>query len=414
MKKKIVVVGAGFAGISFIQKIDFSLYDVTLIDKLNHHQFQPLFYQVASSQIEPSSISFPIRNIFRKIKNLHIIMSEVLQVNSEENKLICDYGTLSYDILVLALGGKTQFYNNKSIESQAFTLKSTYDAIRIRNHILELFEEINRDKNIKKAANFNFVIVGGGATGVETAGAFAEIKKFILPKDFKEIPYDKIKIYLIEGGKSCLGNMSLKAQKYSEIYLKKLGVEIIYNELVTDYKEDIVYLKSGSKIPSKTLIWAAGITANQLKGFQEEQYSGGNRLICNRNNLVTGETNIYALGDMCYMKTPKYPKGHPQVANVAINQAKNLAKNLNKLSLNKQLKDFEYKDLGSMATIGKNKAVVDFSFIQLKGYIAWLIWMFLHLMLILSVRNKLVIFINWAWNYFKNDSSLRLILKSKK
>ena len=413
VKKKIIVVGGGFAGIQLIRKLDERYYDVLLIDKLNHHQFQPLFYQVASSQIEPSSISFPLRNIFKRKKLLQIRLAEVLSVNETNKKITTSIGDFDYDYLVLAIGCKTNFFGNREIEKNAFTLKSTLESIDLRNHILQTFEDIISATESEKEALLNLVIVGGGATGVELAGAFSEIKRNVLPKDYHGFDFTKFKIILVEGSKNTLNNMSEKAKKASRYYLEKMGVEIRTETRVENYDGETLTLKGGETIKSKTVIWSAGVIGNFVDGFAKENFTHGNRFIVDRLNKLSLSESVYAVGDIAYMETPKYAKGHPQVANVAINQAKNLAKNFNREARGKAKWEFEYKDLGSMATVGRNKAVVDFSFMKLKGYFAWLIWMFLHLMLILSVRNKLIIFINWAWSYITKDSALRLIFTQK-
>ena len=412
-KKELVVIGGGFAGIQFVEHIDADLYNITLIDKLNHHQFQPLFYQVATSQLEPSSISFPFRKIFQHKKSLQIRMAEVLNINTSE-KLVCtNIGNFKYDELVIATGCSNNFFGNETIQKNALTLKSTAEAIEIRNHILLNFEKVISAKESELKGLMNIVIVGAGPTGVELAGAFAEIKKNILPKDFPGIDFTKLNILLIEGSKSTLSSMSENAQKASVAYIKELGVILKTDVFVKNYDGEKVLLSNGEEIISRNFIWAAGVTGNILKGINSEVITRGNRIKVDRFNKVENAEDVYAIGDIAYMVTPNYPNAHPQLANVAINQAKNLAKNLKRKFKNEKLTMFEYKDLGSMATIGKHKAVVDLSFYKFSGYIAWFIWMFLHLMLILSVKNKLIIFINWAWNYFTKDTSLRLIFKTK-
>ncbi|MBC7494617.1 MAG: NAD(P)/FAD-dependent oxidoreductase [Flavobacterium sp.] len=409
-RKKIIIIGGGFAGIQIIEHLDEDLFEVLLIDKLNHHQFQPLFYQVATSQIEPSSISFPLRKIFQNRKNTQIRMTEVLSIEPETNSISTNIGSFNYDYLVIATGCKTNFFGNQDIEKYAYGLKTSYDAIKIRNNILQNFEDLLSVGESEKEYLLNIVIVGAGPTGVELAGAYAEIKKNILPKDFPLIDFKNLKIILLEGGSHTLSNMSTMAQKASEYYLKILGVDVKTNVIVKNYDGKTVTLNNGESIKSKHVIWTAGVTGNIISGIDEQQIVN-NRIKVDRHNLAQGYSNIYAVGDIAYMETPAYPKGHPQVANVAINQAKNLAKNFKLIMQNKPLRQYEYKNMGVMATIGKNKAVVDLPFIKFKGYFAWLTWMFVHLMLILSVKNKLIIFINWAWSYFTKDSSLRLILK---
>ncbi|MCX6210625.1 MAG: FAD-dependent oxidoreductase, partial [Bacteroidetes bacterium] len=310
-------------------------------------------------------------------------------------------------------GCTSNFFGNKNISKYVFTLKSTYDAIAIRNHILQTFENIISANEKDKESLLSLVIVGAGPTGVELAGAFAEIKKNILPKDYPGIDFSTFKIILIEGSEHTLNSMSCDAKSASKIYLEKMGVNILTKTFVSDYDGQTLILNNGKNIKTKTVIWAAGVTANKIEGLSETYFTTGNRLKVDSINKIDGTNNIFTVGDIALMQTIKYPNGHPQLANVAIQQAKNLASNLKKIFLEKPTKPFVYKDLGSMATIGTNKAVVDLPFIHFKGYFAWLIWMFLHLMLILSVKNKLIIFINWAWAYITKDTSLRLILKPK-
>jgi NADH dehydrogenase len=412
--KKIVVIGGGFAGLEFIKKLDEDLFEVLLIDKINHHQFQPLFYQVATSQIEPSSISFPLRNIFRRKMNTQIRITEVLSINPERKFVSTLIGNFHYDYLVIAIGCKTNFFGNENISRNSLTLKTTYDAITIRNHILQTFENVISADEYEKESLLNLVIVGAGPTGVELSGAFAEIRKNILPKDYPGIDFSKFRIILIEGTKNTLNTMSENARQASRKYLEQMEVDLLMETFVSDYDGSILTLKDGKQIRTKTVIWAAGVTGNKINGLPESFYVASNRLKVNRINKIEGSENIFALGDIALMETPKYPKGHPQLANVAMNQAKNLARNLKKIEQGENTKQFEYEDLGSMATIGRNKAVVDLPFIKFDGYFAWLIWMFLHLMLILGVKNKLIIFINWAWAYVSKDTSLGLILKGNK
>lgn len=410
-KKKVIVVGGGFAGVRIAMDIDENLFDVLIIDKLNHHQFQPLFYQVATSQIEPSSISFPLRNIFKKKRNVQVRKAEVTEIVKESNMIKTTSGDFNYDYLVIAIGCRTNFFGNVNIRNNAFSLKTTYDAITLRNHVLQNFEDILSAKEEEKQAFSNLVIVGAGPTGVELAGAFAEIKKHILPKDYPGIDFSKFRIILVDGTEYPLNNMSMMAKKTSAEYLKKMGVELKPKVLVKDYDGETITFTTGEQLPTRTVIWAAGVRGLLMDGIDESQIAPhGKRLLVDRINKLKGSDNIFAVGDIAYMETQKYPRAHPQLANVAINQAKLLAENLKRIETGKKVKEFEYKDLGSMATIGTNKAVVDLPFVRFKGYFAWLVWMFLHLMLILSVKNKLIIFVNWAWAYITKDTSLRLIL----
>jgi NADH dehydrogenase len=410
-KKTVIVVGGGFAGLQFVRRLDQRQFDIILIDRLNHHQFQPLFYQVATSQLEPSSISFPLRHIFRKQKNVKIRLAEVKSVDVDAHTLYTSIGPYSYDLLVLAIGCSTHFFGKEEIRRNAFSLKTTYEAITIRNHILQTFEDIITAEGPEREALLNIVVVGGGPTGVELAGAFAEIKRTILPRDYHRIDFSALKIILVEGSPRTLNSMSATAGEASLRYLRSMGVEVRTETFVQDYDGEYLKLSSGETLRTRTVIWAAGVTGNTIDGIPPEWKGPGNRLKVDRFSQVLGTTNIYALGDIAYMETPRYPRGHPQVANVAINQARNLARNLNRALRGSKPKPYEYRDLGTMATLGRNKAVVDLPFVKFTGFFAWITWMFLHLMLILSTRNKLIIFINWAWAYITKDTALRLILR---
>lgn len=409
IREKIIVIGGGFAGLQFAKKLNGNrTKKLVMIDKVNHHMFQPLFYQVACGRIEPSNISFPFRKIFQRSKNIQFRMTEVKQIIPSENKIITENHVFHYDKLVIATGCKTNFFGNQKMENLAFGMKNTHEAISIRNHVLLTFEKLIIEKSRSDDGNWNIVIVGSGPTGVELAGAFAEMKREILPRDYPRMNFDDLEIILVSSTEKPLAVMSEESQEKSEQYLKDLGVRFISNDIVTDYDGDRVYLSSGNVIPSNNVIWAAGVTGNIIEGLTENSIKN-NRYIVDRYNKIVGFDDIYAIGDIAYMETPKYPNGHPQVANVAINQGKNLAKNFLKKSEN-EWQPYEYDDKGSMATIGKHRAVVDLPKFKFQGIFAWYFWMFLHLMLILSVRNKLAIFFNWMWSYINRDSSLRLII----
>lgn len=413
IRDKIIVIGGGFAGLQFAKKLNGKVEKkVMMIDKANHHMFQPLFYQVACGRIEPSNISFPFRKIFQRSKNIQFRMAEVKEILPKENKIIIDDATFHYDKLVIATGCKTNFFGNQKMESLAFGMKNTQEAISIRNHVLLTFEKLIIERKTTDDGNWNIVIVGSGPTGVELAGAFAEMKREILPRDYPRMNFNDLEIILVSSTDKPLAVMSAESQEKSEKYLKDLGVKFISNDRVIDYDGDKVFLKSGKNIPSNNVIWAAGVTGNIIDGLDDNALKN-NRYIVDRYNKVKGFDNIYAIGDIAYMETPKYPNGHPQVANVAINQGKNLARNFLKKS-EKDWQEYEYIDRGSMATIGKHRAVVDLPKIKFQGFFAWYFWMFLHLMLILSVRNKLAIFFNWMWSYLNKDSSLRLIILPNK
>ena len=411
-REKIVIIGGGFAGLQIARELNGRNKKVMVIDKVNHHMFQPLFYQVACGRIEPSNISFPFRKIFQRSRNIQYRMVEVQKILPEQNKIITDEAEFTYDKLIIATGCKTNFFGNEKMEALTFGMKNTQEAIAIRNHVLLTFEKLIIEKRRSDDGNWNIVIVGSGPTGVELAGAFSEMKKEILPRDYPRMNFDDLQIILISSTDMPLSSMSEESQEASKKYLKEFGVQYLSDEFVTDYDGDKVYMKSGKTISTNSVIWAAGVTGNIVEGLHPDIIVR-NRYKTDRFNRVLGFNNIFAVGDIAHMETPKYPMAHPQVANVAINQGKNLAKNILKKS-EKDWKEYEYNDQGSMATIGKHRAVVDLPQFKFQGWLAWYFWMFLHLMLILSVRNKLAIFLNWMWSYINKDSSLRLIIISNK
>lgn len=411
-KKKIIILGGGFAGLQLARKLNNnSAFEIILIDKQNHHQFQPLFYQVATARLEPANISFPFRKIFQRSKNIQIRMAEVTAINPVAREVATKEDVYHYDYLVIATGCKTNFFGNAQITKYAYSMKSTQEAIAIRNDVLLSFERFISSSEEEKEALLNIVIVGAGPTGVELAGAFAEMKKNILPKDYPHIDFKGLTITILEGSKNTLNSMSDASRKTSRQYLEKLGVQIKTEVMVTDYDGTTVSLNTGETIKSKSVIWAAGVTGNVIPGLSPESVNR-NRYIVDRYNAVKEHPGVYAIGDIAYMVTPKYPNGHPQLGNVAINQGKNLAHNFKAMQSSQPLKEYEYKDLGSMATIGEYMAVVDLPWLKFQGILAWFTWMFLHLMLMLSTRNKFITFMNWSWNFFTKDSSLRLIFKS--
>lgn len=414
---KIVIVGGGFAGLKLARRLNNKPgFEVVLLDRFNYHQFQPLFYQVATSSLDASNISFPLRKMFQKSKNLTIHMVQVQSLQSENKTVVTDQGNFTYDYLVLATGADTNFFGNKQLQENAFPMKSTTQALRIRYRLLSNFEcaALTTDKDELKRL-MTIVIAGGGPTGVELSGAIAEMKSFILPKDYPDIDFSFMKILLLEGLPKTLATMSEKSSDESKKYLEKLGVEVRVNTLVENYDGKVVTLKDGTTIPSALVVWAAGIKGNVPEGIDKELIVKGNRIIVDRYSKVKGFDNIFAVGDVAYMETPKYPKGHPQVANVAINQADNVAENFIRTERKSNgLYEFEYHDKGSLATVGRNKAVVDIPApkIHLKGFVAWFIWMALHLFLLVGIKNRLQVFINWMVHYFTKDQSLRLIFRN--
>jgi len=408
--KQIIILGAGFAGLQLGRNIAGDGYEVTVIDQFNFHQFQPLFYQVATARLEASAISFPLRKVFQSRSNVHVRIAKVENIDTQYQNIVTDKGVYRYDYLVVATGCRTNYFGNKNIEQHAFPMKSTPDAVALRNRILTNFEDALVATPQESEAIMNIVVAGGGPTGVELAGALAEMKKNVLPKDYPDMDFSRLNIYLVEGGAGTLLNMSKASQQKSQQYLEDLGVKLMFNTIVQDYDGQAVTFKDGTRLPSRNMIWTAGVTGNVPAGIPNDAIVKGNRIKVDAVNRIQGLTNAFAIGDVAYMETPEWPKGHPQLANVAINQAKNLAANFERLQKGSPLKAFKYKNPGTMATVGKHKAVVDLPGFSFQGRLAWLTWMFLHLMLILSVKNKLLIFINWAIAYFTNDTTLRLIL----
>ncbi|MHA4807549.1 NAD(P)/FAD-dependent oxidoreductase [Flavitalea flava] len=412
-KQRIIILGAGFGGLKLARKLNGSDYEVYLIDKHNYHQFQPLMYQVATARLEPSSISFPLRKVFQHSKNVNIRIAEIEKVDTDRKIIYTSIGELTYDHLVIALGCTTNYFGNTKIQSYSFPMKSVPQAMTLRNRILQTFENTIDAGDAERQSLLNFVIVGGGPTGVELAGAMAEMKKNILPKDYPGTDFSRLTIYLLEGSPHTLNVMSEAAKIKSQQYLEELGVKVLTGTVVEDYDGNTVKLKGGQTITAKNVIWAAGVTGNILEGIPASSLVRGNRIKVNRYGEAEGLNEVYALGDIACMPTPKYPNGHPQLANVALVQAESLAKNFRNISKGEPRSEFEYKNKGTMATVGKRKAVVDLPGFSFQGLFAWFTWMFVHLMLILSVKNRLFIFLNWMMSYFANDSTLRLMLKAE-
>lgn len=414
-QKRVIIIGAGFGGLQVAQSLaDNQDFQVVLIDKNNYHQFQPLFYQVATAGIEPSAISFPLRLAFHNHPNIHVRVASVTKIISENNTVETNLGDISYDFLVVAIGADTNFFGNQNIAEKALPMKSVGEALGLRNRLLENFEKaLVSDNEEDRAGLLNIVVVGGGPTGVELSGTLAEMKKHVLPKDYPELDFELMQIYIVESGAELLGPMSKNAQVKSKEYLEQLGVNVLLNSRVSDFDGQYVYFANGSKIRTNNLVWAAGVKANTIEGIDPSIIMRGGRMKVNRYSQVDGYQNIFALGDVALMNEEKFLDGHPQVAQPAIQQGKLLAKNLVNILRGNPLKEFVYRDLGSMATVGRNLAVVDLSFWQFQGFFAWLTWMFVHLMAIVGVKNKVMIFINWLWNYVTYDQSLRLIIRAK-
>ena len=416
MAIRIVIVGAGFGGLRLARTLNNKPgFEVLLIDKFNYHQFQPLFYQVATSALDASNISFPLRKAFHKSKNVRIRIEEVKQVLTSQNKIVTATEEIDYNVLILAMGADTNFFGNQNVASNAFPMKSTTEALQLRHRLIQNFEDALLTKDSEQIQRLmNIVVAGGGPTGVEVSGALAEMKRYVLPNDYPELDFNNMNIYLVEGGNRTLATMSEKSSDDSRRYLNKLGVTVMTNTLVKDYDGQNVFLGDGKTIPTNTLIWAAGIKGNVPDGIDKSLVGRGNRIKVDRHNRVIGFSNVYVLGDLASMETPKWPNGHPQVATVAIQQADVLAENLKRIERKStSFLEYEYHDKGSMATVGRNLAVVDLPKpkMHLHGFFAWLIWMGLHLFLILGVKNKIIVFINWIYNYITYDQSLRLIFK---
>ncbi|MFT3740753.1 MAG: NAD(P)/FAD-dependent oxidoreductase [Breznakibacter sp.] len=410
-KKRIVIIGGGFAGINLAQALAGSDYQVVMIDRNNYHQFQPLFYQVATAGIEPSAILFPLRKLFHRYTDFYLRITEVTHIDTNLKVIETKSGSCEYDYLVVAAGAQTSFFGLANIEKVAFPMKSVTEALALRNSVLKHLEEALFEADpYKKEALMNLVIVGGGPTGTEVAGALAEMKKHIFPKEYKELDISKVRIVLIEASPALLGGMTQRSSYKSERYLKKLGVEVYTNIQVKDYVNRAVVLSNGETIPTHNLIWAAGIKGVRLPGIPDAVYAPNGRMMADEFNKVKGLADVYAVGDSSVILSDKLPKGHPQVAQVAIQQARNLGKNFKRLSLDKPLNPFKYKNFGAMATVGRHLAVADLPGIHFFGFFAWYIWMFVHLMSILGVKNRIFVFLNWLWSYITFDQSLRLII----
>lgn len=410
---RVVIIGGGFAGINLAKALGNKPVQVVLIDKRNYHTFQPLLYQVSSAGLEPDSIAYPLRKVIKRYKNIYFRMTKVRNIDADAKQINTDIGDLSYDYLVIATGTKTNYFGNKAIETYSMPMKKIPQALNIRSLILQNFEQaaITNYKAARKAL-LNFVIVGGGPTGVELAGAIAELKNHILPKDYRDLTPSDMQIYLLEGSSRVLPTMSAESSKKAARFLNKLGVLVHCNTFVKDYDGKKVTTNLSLKLESETLIWAAGVTGDLVAGLKAEALmERANRYKVNAYNQVEGYSDIFALGDIAMMASEVYPNGHPQVAQPAIQQGQLLGKNIMKLVQGKPLKKFKYIDKGSMATVGRNKAVVDLKHYKFGGFFAWLIWMFVHLMALVGFRNRVVVFVNWCYNYINFDKSARLIIR---
>ncbi|WP_278993776.1 NAD(P)/FAD-dependent oxidoreductase [Prevotella melaninogenica] len=414
-KKRIVIVGGGLGGLELAFKLVDDDYQVVLIDKNNYHQFPPLIYQVASGGLEPSSISFPFRRLFQGKKDFFFRMAKVESVNTDKKIINTTVGEIDYDYLVMAFGAKTNFFGNKDIEATTLPMKSVSEAMRLRNTILRNLElALTEEDPARKQALMNIVVVGGGASGVEIAGAVAEMKKNIIARDYPDLDSSQMHIYLVNAADRLLSAMDPVSSKRAERDLKELHVHIRQPQFATEYKDGILKTSAGLEIPTQTVIWVSGICANTVEGFPAESIGHAGRFLTDRFCRVKGVKDVYAIGDVSLVEgDEEYPLGHPQLAQVAMQQAKTVAKNFKAMSKGKELKPFKYKNLGVMATIGRNHAVAEISGKKFGGFPAWALWLIVHLRSILGVKNKTFILLNWVWNYINYKQSLRLILKAK-
>lgn len=412
-KKRLVIIGGGFAGLELAKKVNKREYQVILIDKNNYYQFQPLFYQVATGGLEPSSISYPHRKNFQKNKNIHFRMCEAQNVDADNKVVKTDIGDLSYDYLVISTGCDTNYFGNDSLKESTFALKSVSESLLLRNRILLSFEEALSAKTEEELKEIlTFVIVGGGATGVELAGALADMKKSILPKDYPEIDFSKMEIHLVDASPRLLFAMSEKASEKAADTLKKRGVIIHQDISVKSFEKPYVEISNGLKLRSRNVFWVAGVKPNSIKGLADSSYNRG-RIAVNEYNQVLGYEDIFAIGDTALLISGSSPKGHPQVAQVALQMARRLAKNLNNTLENKGWERFVYIDKGSLATIGRNAAVADLGKFRFGGWFAWWLWLWVHILSIVGMRNKVSVFIDWVWSYLNYDVSLRLFIRPK-
>ena len=415
-KKRVVIVGGGFGGLRLANKLRHSDFQVVLVDRNNYHQFPPLIYQIASAGIEPSSISFPFRKIFQRRKNFFYRMAEVRSIFPKHKIIQTSIGKVHYDYLVLAAGSTTNFFGNKHVEEEAMPMKNVSEAMGLRNALLDNFERaLTCAGEQERRELLNVVIVGGGASGVEIAGALSEMKNFVLPKDYPDLPSNLMHIYLIEAGDRLLASMSRESSAKVERYLRSMGVDVQLGKMVTDYRDHRVMMKDGSSIPTRTFIWVSGVAAQPVGNLPETLLGRGRRIKVDAYNRVEGLDGVFCIGDQCIMTADDaYPGGHPQLAQVAIQQGTLLARNLVRLEAGEELVPFRYKNLGTMATVGRNRAVAEFKEVKFGGFFAWFLWLAVHLRSILGVRNKLVVLFNWVWNYFSYSQSLRMIVYAKK
>lgn len=409
---KVIIIGGGFGGIQLAKKLRHKEVDILMVDRHNYHTFQPLLYQVATGGLEPDSIAFPLRKVFKHQKNFNFRVADVKQILPAENKIITDIGDYSYDYLVIATGSETNFFGQKEIEHFAMPMKTVPEALNLRSLILQNFEEALMEKDsLRKQALMTFVAVGGGPTGVETAGALAELRNHVLVNDYPELDINSVKIYLIEGGSRILEPFSEEASTKAKEFLENMGVIVMDNTRVNHYDGDKITYNTTETIITKGVIWSAGVKGALIPGIDKAELARGGRIKTTDFNQILNYQNIYAIGDIAYMETKDFPQGHPGVAQVAIQQGQQLGLNLVRIINNEKPHPFDYFDKGSMATVGRNKAVVDLKYWKFQGFFAWLTWMFIHLLFLVGFRNKAVTLMNWIVNYFSYDRGTRVIIR---
>lgn len=418
-KKRVVIVGGGLGGLRLAEDLLGADLQVVLVDKNNFHQFPPLIYQIASAGIDPSSISFPFRQIFRKQKDFYFRMAEARMVDTEKKILQTSIGKIDYDYIVFAAGTTTNFFGNKNIEEWAMPMKTVSEAMGLRNALLSNLERaLTCATEEERQELLNVVIVGGGATGVEIAGALSEMKRYVIPYDYPDMDASLMHIHLIEAGNRLLAGMSEQSSRKAYDFLTSMGVNIQFGKMVTDYRDHKVVMKDGSEIATRTFLWVSGVKANQVAGIDGDHLGRGARIVVDAYNRVPGLDGVFAIGDQCLLTSDAaYPGGHPQVAQVAIQQAKNLARNLRRIASGEgeeSLTPFAYNNLGSMATVGRNKAVVEIGKLRSQGFFAWVLWLVVHLRSILGVKNKMMVLLNWLWKYVSYNDSIRMITYATK
>lgn len=409
---KVIIIGGGFGGIQLAKKLNKKGVDVLMLDRHNYHTFQPLLYQVATGGLEPDSIAFPLRKVFKSQKNLNFRVADVLEIQPEENKVVTDIGDYSYDYLVIATGSETNFFGQKEIEHFSMPMKTVPEALNLRSLILQNLEEALVEEDVvRKQALMTFVVVGGGPTGVETAGALAELRNHVLISDYPELDIKSLRIFLIEGGERVLEPFSEEASAKAKEFLENMGVIVMEKTRVKGYDGDAITYDEDKSITSKGVIWSAGVKGAIIPGIDKAEIVRGGRIKTTTYNQIVGYDNVFAIGDLAYMETKDHPHGHPGVAQVAIQQGKQLGENLLRIINNEKPHDFDYYDKGSMATVGRNKAVVDLKYWKFQGFFAWLTWMFVHLLFLVGFRNKAVTLMNWIINYFSYDRGTRVIIR---